>query len=139
MQKMVLLAAAAVHALALAQAAPGSQQLQADREGGAPITSFAQLPLSEATAARCGIAFASVRQWQASGDPRGKSWPDMSETRAREFFVRSMAQIMEAHDLDRPAISQLVQEEVESHLADEGAAIEAMMPGCLLALEASGL
>lgn len=117
-----------------AQAIPGEPQTKA----APPIASFSDLPLAEATAARCGVAFAAVQQWQTTGDARGERWPAMNETSAREFFVRAMAQIMEKHALDRSAVSQLVQQEIEDHLADEGAGIAAMMPGCLLALEASG-
>lgn len=103
----------------------------------APIASLAELPLAEATAARCAVIFASVRQWQDAGDARGLDWPDMNDADAREFFVQAMAQIMEKYALDRTTLSQLVQKEFQSHLADEGAEIEAMKSGCLLALDAS--
>ncbi|MEE4152796.1 MAG: hypothetical protein V2I27_01415 [Erythrobacter sp.] len=124
-------------ALVLMQGAPGAP---ADQQGAArapAITEFTQLPLEEATAARCGIAFAAIAQWQAADDPRGAPWPEMEGAGAREYFVQAMAQIMDKHSLGRDDVSRLVQREFQKHLADDGAAIAAMMPGCLLALDAA--
>lgn len=125
-------------ALVLAQAAPDTSGEESTPNSSA-ITGFAQLPLEEATAARCGIAFAAVTQWQAADDPRGADWPNLEARGAREFFVQAMAQIMERHSLGREDVSRLVQREFEGHLADEGVGIAAMMPGCLLALDAAKL
>lgn len=114
------------------QAAPAATQ-----EAAKPAT-FAQLPVTDATAPRCGVAFATLEGWQKSGDPRGSEWPAMSEVGGREFFVVAMARLMDAHSLDRDDVVRLVQAEVARHDADNGAAVEAMLPACLALLGTSG-
>ncbi len=139
---MIMFTGFMASALVLVQALPDASGEAGSRDGvpgesQPAITELAQLPLAQSTAARCGIAFAAVQQWQAADDPRGASWPDMQAASAREFFVRAMAQIMDEHALEREDVSRLVQAEFERHQADKGDAIAAMMPGCLLALEAA--
>lgn len=104
----------------------------------APAT-LAELPIAEATFPRCGIAFATLEGWQKSGDPRGRNWPDMATSGGREFFVVAMARLMDARGLTREDIERLVVAEVASHEADNGNAVEAMMPACMALLRSSGL
>ncbi|MGY6637685.1 MAG: hypothetical protein ACXIUO_11150 [Erythrobacter sp.] len=105
----------------------------------APITDLAQLPIIEATAPRCAIAFAIVSQWQQEGDPRGQGWPDMQTGGAREFFVQAMAALMDAQRLDRSALLVVVARESERLQADGDDRIGAMMPACLSIKQAAGL
>lgn len=105
----------------------------------APITDLAQLPITEATAPRCAIAFAIVSQWQQEGDPRGQGWPDMQTGGAREFFVQAMAALMDAQRLDRSALLGVVARESERLQADGDDRIGAMMPACLSIKQAAGL
>lgn len=104
-----------------------------------PITDLAQLPVTEATAPRCAIAFALVGQWQKAGEARGQAWPDMATSGAREFFVQAIAQLMDARGLDRPAVQGMVARESERLQAAGDARIAAMMPACLSIKQAAGL
>ena len=81
-------------------------------------------------------AFALVAQGQAAGEPAMAAYPPMA-ARGREFFVRSAAQIMDRAGLDRAAVAQLLRGEYED-LA-RGDMLDAVMPPCLLLLDASGL
>jgi hypothetical protein len=123
----ILLAALAPALLVQAPAAPP------------PITDLAQLPVTEATAPRCAIAFAIVGQWQKAGEERGKQWPDMETGGAREFFVQAMAGLMDARSLDRDALLALVAREAERLRAEGDGAIAAMMPACLNVKQSAGL
>ncbi len=105
-----------------------------------PITSLDQLPIVEAATARCGVAFAVVGRWQRDADRRGASYPNMETHGGREFFVRAMATLMEARDLDRDSAARLVVREVSLLDSEEGAdQVEAMMPACLLMKQSAGL
>ncbi len=123
----------ALAALLLAHSAVPSE------DAPAPITDLAQLPITEATAPRCAIAFAIVSQWQQEGDPRGQGWPDMQTGGAREFFVQAMAALMDAQRLDRSALLGVVARESERLQADGDDRIGAMMPACLSIKQAAGL
>ncbi len=118
------------------QAAPAPT---ADAAQGAPpsLNAFSELPIEESTAPRCGIAFATVEGWQNGGDPRGQQYPNIEEAGGREFFVRAMVGLIDKYSLEREDVMRLVEREVEAHEADEGAAIEAMMPACLALLQVS--
>jgi hypothetical protein len=85
---------------------------------------------------RCSAAFALVSRRQANGDPAAQRWPAL-ETRGREFFVRSLAQLMDQTGLDRDGIAWLAGIEAKA-LADSGET-DKVMPACLLMLEASGV
>lgn len=95
-------------------------------------------PLSQENRAllRCAAAFALVAQGQVAGDPQAKAWPDLSE-RGREFFVRSMAQLMDKTGRDRAGIAALVNAEAQA-LTTSGD-LHKVMPSCLLMLEAAQL
>lgn len=98
-------------------------------------SSFADLPIEQATAPRCGVAFAIVQGWQNSGDPRGAQWPTIEDMQGREFFVVAMARLIDRHGLEQEDVTRLVQAELSRHSADNGEAVNAMMPACLALLE----
>jgi hypothetical protein len=128
---MPLLAAA----LAL-QAAPDAPPAAAQR----PVINLDELPVAQATTARCALAFATVSRWQKSGEARGSAYPDMETTGGREFFVQAMAQLMDAAELTREDILTLATREVEANSTTEGEErLAAMMPACLMLKSASGL
>lgn len=105
----------------------------------AALTELSQLPITEATGPRCAIAFALVGQWQRAGEARGTRWPDMETSGAREFFVQTMAQLMDARGLDRAALLDLVARESERMQGEGEERIAEMMPGCLMVKQAAGL
>ena len=130
---MPVLAAAAALAL---QTAPESPQARAV----SPAVELDALPVAQATAARCAIAFATVSRWQKSGEARGSTYPDMETTGGREFFVQAMAQLMDAANLTRDDIMALAAREVAANSTPEGEAkLAAMMPACLMMKSAAGL
>ncbi|MDC8754783.1 hypothetical protein OIK40_09035 [Erythrobacter sp. sf7] len=85
---------------------------------------------------RCSAAFALVANGQANSDPEATRWPDLG-TRGREFFVRTMAQLMDQTGLDRAGISRIAEEHART-LSARGE-VGKIMPSCLLMLEASGV
>ena len=85
---------------------------------------------------RCSAAFAIVSHGQSTGNADALKWPEL-ETRGREFFVRSLAQLMDETGLDRAGISRLVQVEAQK-LWNDGR-IDDVMPPCLVMLNASGV
>lgn len=93
-------------------------------------------PLSQENRAllRCAAAFALVANGQANGDSAAQQWPALG-TRGREFFVRAMAQLMDASGLDRAGIAQLASKEAEALTAS--GEVGKVMPSCLLMLEAA--
>ncbi len=93
-------------------------------------------PLSHENRAllRCAAAFALVANGQANGDRAAQQWPALG-TRGREFFVRAMAQLMDASGLDRAGIAQLASKEAEALTAS--GEVGKVMPSCLLMLEAA--
>lgn len=105
-----------------------------------PAIDLDQLPVAQATAARCAMAFATISRWQKSGEARGSAYPDMETTGGREFFVQAMAQLMDTAELTRDDILMLATREVEANSTAEGEAkVAAMMPACLMLKSASGL
>lgn len=96
------------------------------------------LPAGDAAAIRCSVAFAHVANGQAAGEPAALAFPAL-DGRGKEFFVRSIARLMED-----PAFTR---ERVQAHVAAESQALrtagperlDEIMPACLLLLEASGL
>jgi hypothetical protein len=98
------------------------------------------LPVAQATAARCAIAFATVSRWQKSGEARGSAYPDMETTGGREFFVQAMVQLMDTANLTRDDIMALATQEVAANSTAEGEErLAAMMPACLMLKSAAGL
>ena len=104
------------------------------------ITSLDQLPIEEATSARCAVAFAIVGRWQRDGDPRGAQYPAMENEGGREFFVRALATLMESRQLSRETVNIIIGKEARALSGPEGAdRVTAMMPSCLLMKQAAGL
>ncbi|MCZ8370892.1 MAG: hypothetical protein O9293_13185 [Porphyrobacter sp.] len=98
------------------------------------------LPIEQAAAARCAIAFATISRWQKAGEERGKAYPDMEAGGGREFFVRVMARLMDEAGLTRENIAALSVSEAQCNDAPEGAArLARMMPACEMMKSAAGL
>lgn len=115
-------------ALGSAQAPP--QTVPAPR---APAPVAAKLTTENRAALRCSAAFAIVTQ-RAGTDGRD---PAELRARGREFFVVTLAAIMDEHQLDRAAIEREVRAEAQK-LSQSGEA-ETIMPACLLMLQSAGL
>jgi len=93
-----------------------------------------QLSLEHKMLLRCSAAFALIANRQAAGDADALQYPPLEE-RGREFFVRSSAKVMDEAKLDRTAIEAALTVEAQSLL--QAGAVNAIMPVCLSALEAS--
>ena len=104
----------------------------------APSVPVPDVQLSQENAAllRCSAAFALVSFGQENGNEAALQWPQL-DPRGQEFFVRSLAKVMDDTGLTRDEVSQLASAEAQ-RLLDEDQ-IDAVMPGCLLMLDASGV
>lgn len=124
-------------ALAL-QVAPAPEPV--DPPGATGAVSVEQLPIEQAAAARCAIAFATVSRWQKAGDRRGSAYPDAEAGGGREFFVRVMAKLMDEAGLSRDGVVDLAAREVAVYESPEGTErLAAMMPACQMMKSAAGL
>lgn len=94
------------------------------------------MSLEQQTALRCSAAFALVSAAQAHGDGTAAAYPDLSE-RGREFFVQASARLMDETALSRQELGAKLR--TEALALQDGDALAAIMPGCLLLLDASGL
>ena len=104
---------------------------QPDSTAQAPPAAPASLPefSAEDTARlRCAAAFSIVAVRDGGSE---------LSARGREFFVVTLAGLMDAYTLDREAITRAVRIEAEA-IAKAGE-VDAMMPACLLMLQAEGL
>lgn len=95
----------------------------------------APLTVAQQSALRCSVAVAIAAERQRAGQASGKGWPDLT-TRGREFFVRSLARLMDDAGLTRSMLATHIQRESEQ-LRQPGR-LDEVMPPCLLLLEASG-
>lgn len=95
-----------------------------------------KLSASNAAALRCSAAFALVSYGQDNGNEAAMKWPDL-DARGREFFVRTLARIMDEAGVDRDGAAKLVEREAQG-LLDQGE-IDQVMPPCLALLHAAGL
>ena len=129
---MTMLALLAPLAL-LAQAAPPA----AEATPGDPVTLEA-LELEQAAALRCAVAIALVRGWQGDGDERGAAYPALAEEDAREFFVRTMARLMDERGLERRGVLDLVALQFARFEARPETVGE-IMPACLMMKRSTGL
>ena len=104
----------------------------------APVVPAPLVQLTQENAAllRCSAAFALVSFGQANGNEASMRWPAL-DPRGQEFFVRSMAKLMDDTGLSRDEVSQLASAEAQ-RLLDEDQ-VDGVMPACLLMLEASGV
>ena len=123
--------------LALGLAAASFPLAAQDAPAAAPTT-LPQLSIDQVTSLRCGVAFGMVAKEQAEGDERAAAYPAM-DPRGREFFVRTMAGLMDAHDLTREQANGLTYVTLQTIQREGREAREAMMPSCLMLLDASGL
>lgn len=94
------------------------------------------LTIEQQSAVRCSIAIAMAAEQQRAGQAAGKTWPDLT-TRGREFFVRSLARLMDEAKLTRSMLTLYAQREAEA-LKQPGR-LDEVMPPCLMFLEVSGL
>lgn len=126
---MTLLSLIAPLALAAQSAAPADE---------APPVTLEALELEQAAALRCAVAFALVSAWQQDGDARGAAFPALEEAGAREFFVRTMARLMDERALDRSGVLDLV--ELQNQRFDlRPETVGEIMPACLLMKRSAGL
>lgn len=119
-------------ALALAQGATADTVTTSPEQNAADVTLSSQ----NRAVLRCSAAFAMVAHGQANGNAEARKWPELG-TRGREFFVRSLAGLMDDTGLNRDGVSQLVSSEAQ-RLWDAGE-VDKVMPACLLMLETSGI
>ncbi|KPQ38050.1 MAG: hypothetical protein HLUCCX21_00655 [Porphyrobacter sp. HL-46] len=123
---------------ALAAAALALQASPAEPSPSPPPVRLADLSVQESAALRCSVVFAFVSDWQKDGDERGAPWPGLEEDGGREFFVRTMAQLMDRRGLDRRGVFDLVALQT-AQLQASPDDVPAMMPACLLMKSAAGL
>lgn len=123
-----------VAALALQDAPP-----QTAPQPPAQTITIDELPVADAAAARCAVAYATIGQWQKAGDPRGAGYPEVTASGGREFFVRVMAQLMDT-GLTRENIVAIAAKGVERNNGPEGERqVAQLMPACELMKSAAGL
>jgi hypothetical protein len=98
------------------------------------------LPIDQAAAARCAIAYATVGRWQTTGDARGRGFADVAAGGGREFFVQVMVRLMDDAGLTRAHVQALAARGFADYDTPDGLKrIEAMMPACELMKSAAGL
>lgn len=101
-----------------------------------PAATPLQLSAPSQAALRCSAAFALVSYDRAAGVPAASKWPDIDD-RGREYFVRTLAKIMDETGLDRDQVAALTTNEAR-RLLDSGE-LDQVMPACLILLDASGI
>lgn len=114
--------------------------LAQDAEAAAPAITMelVDLPIDQQAALRCAVAVAIATEQQRSGTAAQAGWPDLlANERGREFFVRSLAKLMDDTGIAREGLALRGRKEAEK-LRDP-AALEAVLPACFLMLDASGL
>ncbi len=120
-------------ALVALQSVPAQSTPQAEAQ---PYVPPVALSAESNAALRCSAAFALVSYGQANNNEAARQWPDLDE-RGREFFVRTMAQIMDETGMGREDAARMAQAEAQ-RLLDSGE-IDQVMPACLAMLDLSGL
>ena len=103
----------------------------------AAVPPASELSLEQRTAIRCSSLFAIVARQQEAGDAEALEYPPMMP-RGREFFVRTMAKMMEDPTFDRERVRGLLADEAQS-LASDREAQAAAMPPCLALLDLAEL
>ena len=125
-------------ALTLSATAHAQDAVPGDAPAPVITMELVDLPIQQQTALRCAVAVAIATEAQRSGKAEGKDWPDLvTGERGREFFVRSMAKLMDDTGIAREGIALRGQKEAQTLMQD--GQLDAVMPACLLMLEASGL
>ncbi|XUU61208.1 hypothetical protein ACRAQ6_02750 [Erythrobacter sp. HA6-11] len=122
-------------AAALLAALPATAIAQQDN-GASFDPASVQLSLENQTLLRCSAAFALVSFGQENGNEAALAWPKL-DPRGQEFFVRSLAKLMDDTGLTRDQVSALASREAQ-RLLDEDQ-VDAVMPACLAMLESSGV
>ncbi len=110
-------------------------------QGSAPSDETPGLTLQQQTNLRCGVAFGMVAGYQEREEAPGAAYPAM-EQRGMEFFVQTMAKIMEDERFTREVVTSLIGTEMKyfDYGSEEGYdSIQSVMPACLAILDASGL
>lgn len=97
---------------------------------------LAPLSLAQQASLRCATSLAVVAAKQKNGDADAMKWPALGE-RGKEFFVRTIAQLMDETGMQRPGVRLHLVRESE-FLRQEGK-IDEIMPVCLTMLENAGL
>jgi hypothetical protein len=98
-----------------------------------------ELPIENAAAARCAVAYATIGHWQKTGDVRGKAYPDVAARGGREFFVQVMAKLIDT-GLTRENIAMIAAEGLKRNDTPEGTEqVARMMPACEMMKAAAGL
>lgn len=95
-----------------------------------------QFSLEQKMLLRCSVALALTAEAQKNGDAAAAQHPPLAE-RGNEFFVRSLARVMDEANLDRTQVIAQVVSEREELLVGE--MLEQVMPACLQLLNQSGL
>ena len=126
--------------LAAALALQGTPTLRLPVPPSPETITLEDLPLEQAAAARCAIAYATLARWQQEGDPRANGFAEGTGSGGREFFVQVIAKLMDDAQLTRAHVQALAARESAVNEAPDGAdRVKAMMPACELMKSASGL
>lgn len=129
----------ALFAASLVAQAPGIPAASQGGDAPAVAVELAPLPLDQQTALRCSAAIAIATERQRAGKETPADWPNLLENeRGREFFVRSLAKVMDETGLTRDGIAAHGRKEAKELLGEPGR-LEEIMPACLALLELSGL
>lgn len=91
-----------------------------------------QLTLEQRAMVRCSAAFALIANGQANGDSAALAYPDMRQS-GREFFVRSLARLMEEANLSRDVVTVLLRDAAQD-IARNGT-LHDIVPVCLPLLD----
>lgn len=97
-----------------------------------------ELSTSQQAAYSCAMTFALVSKWQKAGDDRGTPYPDMESEGGREYFVRTMAALMDDLGLNRAQVMQMATAGVAATEADGAETVEQRMSACSLMLAHPG-
>ena len=110
----------------------------AHAQDSSPPAEAPALSLEQQTSLRCAVAFASLASAQDMELEWATQYPPI-ETRGKEFFVRSLAKIMEDERFTRDVVSRLVEQETQRQIEGGPKPAEDMMSACLALLDASGI
>jgi len=102
----------------------------------APTASAPVLALEQTAALRCAAAIAVATRLQEAGGSDAQDYPPLGE-RGREFFVRTIAKLIDDTGLTREQLSTRLAGEAE--LFRDRDRLSATMPACLLMLDTAGV
>lgn len=133
---MIKLATASLAAVFLLHSPVSAQQTS---EAATEINSLSDLPVAEAAAARCGVAFAMIEGLQKAGAPGIEEWPSIESINGKEYFVQTVAKMIEERGWSREKVMSLVQKEADILKADLPDRLNELRTACLAMKESSGL